>query len=373
VIRLVPFLLGLAPALALAGPCDSLVTQGATREGAALVEAYAAVLRCDKAVAETAFPTFMRETGDAETLVALSLAAIDAEVYAPVWQIMSAVRDHGQRTAVAEGIGAACAEHANVSAFLQGAYFGLRGLVFTPWARAIPACGSEELDTWARGVLAAPPATTYDEKYAAVSEAVVDMHRAEALPLLRDAAIAAAANRGPFDALLALMDSAVEPDGFGTAPSAADEAALREALVAVAQAVPAEKVALVGDRLSSRGAEDQAAALLPLAWPGKHRPDGSFVYGIAAVEACPGEAVLHVAEVAEPGRRWALTGAVDEAVAAFRPRLGCGAAAPWPVHFTPGPIAGPAELDAWLTGLSATVGAGGVEVKRRDERGITLR
>ena len=71
----------LAPSAASAGRCDWFARQADSQTGADVVRTFKQLLSCDKAVAERDFERFMLRASDMETLVPLTLAAIDAEVY----------------------------------------------------------------------------------------------------------------------------------------------------------------------------------------------------------------------------------------------------------------------------------------------------
>jgi hypothetical protein len=357
--------------VASAGPCDAAVARGAAARGADVAPAFQAVLACDRAQAEAGFGAMVRNAGDVESLLPLSLAAIDAEMYGPVWEIAEVIRDYGQKNTLARGIGSACADHPNVAPFVQGAYFGLRGPAFTTWAKALETCESAALREFVATTAGRPPAVPYDEKYAAVVDAYVADQGAAAIDTLKAAAVAAAGTGGPYDALLGALESAARPRGGAASPE--DRARLVAALAAIGAEVGPDRVGPLADRLLALDAHTEAGALVPRAWPDRRRADGTFLYGVAAVEACDGAAVVHVAAVTDPGKRWSLTDDAGAAIRAARPRLRCAAPTPWPVTLTTGPIADEAALETWFEGQVSAASAGGtIDAKRRDEAPVAL-
>ena len=69
------------------------------------------------------------------------MAAIETEVWTPVWRVLSHdALDYDVRDQVATVIGEKCTENPKIVAFLKGAYFGLRDLEFQQWDDALVAC-----------------------------------------------------------------------------------------------------------------------------------------------------------------------------------------------------------------------------------------
>jgi hypothetical protein len=362
----------LAPATAFAGRCDRFSDQANTATGEALVRAYAGLAECDVEAADDAFPAFMRASGEMETLVALAHIAIDHQIYTPVWNSLESVRDYGQRSEIARGVGAGCDGHPQVVQFLQGAYYGLRDIQFLQWDDGLIACDDEELKTWMRTVVAAPPASSYDEKYSAVMDAYVKHMRKDALPVLQRAAIESSTSGGPFNTIIEKMDQAVQPQELGAAIPPEDRASLEEALVAVANEVGPEQAALVADRLYNAGSQEAAASLLSRVYPERVQDNGMLMYGAASVESCDQEALIHFAEVYEPSSRWSILADIEAPLAAFKPRLRCESERPWPIIATAEPVASSDELDTWMASTVASWEERGLEVKTRNEKAITL-
>ena len=358
-----------------AGKCDSLLARAEKDKGAALAAAYGKLAACDKELAENHYKRFMASANDVESLVQLSAAAIDAEVWNPVWQQLDNISDYDVRDQVAEQIGSACASNDKIVPFLQGAYFGLKDIKFQQWSRAYEACDAEALATWLDGQVAKPPQRAYDEKFSALMTAYVDKKKAAALPTLAASAIAAA-EAGPYDAILMKMDEAVATD-LGAELTTEDRQALESALIEVARAVSPDKARAVADRLATAGSQSAAAKLLPTIYPDRVQ-DGAFLYGAASVEAgeCKGvkTAILHVAEITEPGRRWLILEDSEAPMRAFKPKLKkCDAeTGDWPVSVTPEPVASGKEIDAWAGELEAAWTEKGYEVKTAGEKAIAL-
>lgn len=332
---------------------------------------YTSLVACDAKVAEERFDDFMRASKDVDTLVALSLAAIDGGVNAPVWAMLEKIPDIAVRDPVAREVGAECASHPAVVGFLQGAHANLRDRQFGMWREGFKGCASPELDAWLAQVVAKPPAVSYDEKYNVVSESLVKRKRAEALPVLQEAAIAAGGNGGPFTTILDAMNEAVRPETFGAQISDEDRAKLEKALVEVARKVSPELASQVADRLYQAGAESAAASLLPVVYADRTQGKGTLVYGVAAVESCDKEAVVHYAEVSEPGKRWSIVDDVQQTALAFKPRLKCTAEGPWPVLTSPQPLA-KGGLEEWVAKIEADWTAQGLKVSLREEKAFAL-
>ncbi len=272
---------------------------------------------------------------------------------------------------LAKDVGSSCTEHPRVASFLQGAYYGLRAPQFSPWGPALSRCTHSDFVTWMEGIVAAPPAQAYDEKYNAILGAYVEVVGITALPTLR-AAAGAVANGGPCNAIVEQMEDAAQPAGFGKSMSDADRAQLEEALVGVAREVTAQQASLVADRLYNAGSHAAAISLLPIIYADVISGNGKLLYGVAAIEACDQQAVVHWSAVSEPASRWMILEEVEDAARGFKPRLKCQADGDWPVLATNGPVGGKSDLETWVDEISASWTGKGFEVKGREEKAISL-
>jgi hypothetical protein len=359
------------PSAANAADCAAVAKQANAAEGEALVTAYKAYLQCDKAEAEAAFFDLMTITGDVDTLVDLSIAAIEAKAFAPVWNSLDKIKDYSARDKVAAGIGEACATKPDVVVYLKGAYFGLKDIKFAQWDDAYVACDNQEVDAWLQGLVEKPPNRSYDEKYNTLLSIWVKRKAQAGLGNLKLAAIAAAAE-GPFSSVLDAMNQAVQPTELGADMTDEDRKTLEKALVEVASAVDPEKAKLVADMLFNAGAEKAAASLLPKVYPDRVQADGRLLYGVATVETCDKEVVIHFAQATDPAARWAIGSDVEAPARTFKPRLKCTAEAAWPVLVTPEPVANAKAVSEWVTKLQSEWTGKGFDVKLREEKAIAL-
>jgi hypothetical protein len=362
------------PSVAAAGSCDALIAKAKDLKGEPLVAQYKQVLACSAAEAEVAYPTFVKSAAEVGLIVDLSVAAIDAKAYTPVWNVLETIPDYGARDEIAKGVGAHCADHPETIPFLKGAYYGLtKGRQFAQWENAFVACEDAQISAFLLDLVKAPPSSSYNEKYDSVLEAFIARERAGALDGLQAAATAAAANDGPFAGILDRMDQAITPEGFAAEPSADDKQRLAKAMVAVAQGVGPEKALIVADRLFAAGRESEAGSLLPSIYPDRVQPGGGLLYGVAAIEACDGAVIIHHATVAEPGKRWSVGPAIEgPARTAFKAKLKCAAAEPWPVVVSPEPLANAEAIEPWLADLEKQYGSKGEDVKRKAEKPLAL-
>ena len=353
--------------------CEKQVAAAKKAKGAAVAPAFQKVINCDAKAAKNAFPAMIGPAGDAESIVAVSMVAVDAEDRNPVWEMLGGIPNYDHRDIVAAGVGQQCAENEQVVKFLQGAYFGLRDIDFAQWDDAMVTCKAESFDTWLMETVQNPPAKQYDEKWAKVAEVYVERKGADSLDSLAIGASKAAEIGGPFEAILALMDAAVAPD-LGEDISAEDQARLEDALVKMAQGLPPEQARSIADRLANAGSEGAAASLLPAIYPDRVQGGGGFVYGAVAVEAadCDGTltAVLHTAEVTEPGNRYIIQDDLEAPMRAFKPKLGkCMSEGDWAVIATSEPLG---DMDGFVSGLEAQFVEKGYDVKVKGEKGVTL-
>ena len=362
-----------APATA---ACEREVAAAQKKQGAAVAPAFESVIACDAKIAKQTFPTLLQQTTDVESILALSMAAIDNEVWNPVWEMLSLIKDYDARDEVAAAIGGKCAENERVVSFLQGAYFGLRDIEFSRWEGALVTCEADSFDAWLVSTVESPPAKQYDEKYSKVAEIYVKRKGVASLEALSKAGVKAAENNGPFDAVLIAMDAAVAPQ-LGADISTEDQAALETALVAMAKSLPPEQAKSIADRLSNAGSSSAAASLLPAIYPERMRGGNSFVYGGIAIESgeCKGgkTAILHVAEVHESGKRYIIANDANAGMSAFGPKLKkCEMdTETWPVIISAEPLDSNG-LDEFYAMIESQWSEKGYQVKRRDENKIVL-
>lgn len=360
-----------------AGKCDAYLKRVDTTSGAALVQLFAQVATCDAKLAEDNFTRFMTRADDAEVLTNLSLAAIDAQIWTPVWAMQGKIKSYEARDVVADQVGAACGEHPQVVTFLKGAYAGLREVDFQQWDDALLSCESPELDAWMLSEVESPPEKAFDGKFDTLVAAFVKKKRAAALPHLAKGALAAATTNGPYNTMLQQMEAAVTPP-MGEV-SSEDREALRTALLSVAQGVPPDKAREVANRFVTSGDTQAAIDLLPTLYADRVRSGGGFLYGVAAVEAgeCKGgvkTALIHYAQISEPGKRWDILQDATPPIQAVKPRLKkcTPEEGPWLVQVTLEPVASPSDIDAWVTTLSRQWTEKGYTTTTRQESAITL-
>jgi len=366
--------LGSSPAEA---SCQYLVRRANASSSTTLARNFTSLAKCSQQEAEASFNDLLPRAKSVDTLVDLSMAAIETEVWTPVWRVLSHdALDYDVRDQVAAVIGQKCTENTKIVAFLKGAYFGLRDLEFQQWDDALVACQDADWGAWLSQQAQNPPASMFDDKYNALLSVVGTRLKADALPVFTQAAIKAAES-GPFDAILMQMESAVQP-GIGEPIKPEDKARLESSLVEIASNVNREKARAVADRLANAGASTAAASLLPTVYPDRVDTDGGFLYGAASIEraTCKGEktAVLHIAKVEEPGKRWIILNDVRKPLRAVKPRLGkCEAeGAEWGVSTTPEPVASSKDIDAWVDQLEKQWTDKGYDVSVKKEKTITL-
>jgi hypothetical protein len=358
-----------------AGRCDGYVNQASSTSGSALVAAFKKTFSCDKAVAEENFGKFINRAagaGDVDTIVSLSLAAIELKAYFPVWSMLGKFKEYSVRDEVAAEIGAKCGDRPDIVSFLQGAYFGLDSIPFSQWDDAFITCESDTLLGWVEGMVKSPPKSSYDEKYNTLISTYVKRRSADALPALEVAAIKSAKTTGPFNNILEKMNQSVEPEGFGEDISEANRKLLETALVNVANAAPPEKASFVADRLFDAGATAAAAGLLPRVYPDRVQENNHMMYGVASIENCNKEAFIHWTVVTEPAKRWSILADVTPPARAFKARLKCNTQGDWPVVATNEPVKSRDDITAWSKSIQKEWGSKGFEVKAKEEKGIVL-
>ncbi|HHO53772.1 MAG TPA: hypothetical protein ENK18_23590 [Deltaproteobacteria bacterium] len=360
--------LGLALPNLAAGACERQLRALERSEGMATAEAYRAVAACDPSQAVPQLQVALKRAKDIDSIAALSIAAIEAEVIEPVHALIEEMADYDQREAVVRAIGAGCGDPA-VLAFVRDLHDSLKGQAFVSWGPALGACPAPEIDADLEALAKSPPAQSFDNKYGEVVRLYGERHGADALPLLQGAAVAAASS-GPFTVVLDAMVKAVTPPGFGSRPEGADLEALVSALLGAAAQVEADQAGRIADILVNLEQEEAAATLLPQLHAGKEMSGGGFRYGVAAIEACGDAAVVHWALVEDPQSRWSILEAVDGPARSFRPKIkGCDSDS-WEILVTPAPVADTDEIEAWL---EATVEhAGLTEPRLKSEKKIRL-
>ncbi len=373
-------LVALATAQVAEAKCESLVRTGSNQEGQPLLRTYKRLIACDAEEAKAAYTTFMQRAGSggSETLADLAMLAIEAQLWNPVWEMIGKISDYNARDEVAAVIGEKCGETESVVNFLQGAYFGLRDLDFKQWDDALITCGAPSFENWLITTVENPPPKQYDEKWDTLADVLVERKKAAALPHLSKAAVAAAANSGPYDTILAHMANSIDAP-FGQEPNPEDVQALQGALVEVAKQVDPDRARAVAGQLADAGSEAQAASLLATIYPERVQDNGGFLYAAASVEAgtCQdGEkrATIHLAVVSEPGQRFDIFDEVTEPLRAVRARLKkCTIDTdPWPIWVSDTPLAKRGEAKEAAGRLIEDWEGRGYSVRVRNERDVEL-
>jgi hypothetical protein len=349
-----------------AAPCSAQIAALDKATGEAVAPAFSALAACDQSMANEAFAKAVTKTGDTVSLAALAEAAVNAGLTPTVQGMLEGIPDYAAREEVVRALGARCMESEPLKKFVMG-LLELKGRSFVSWAGAVRECQAPELTAALEPMVAAPPAVSFDDKYAAVVDLYAGKARASGLPTLEKAAMASMAS-GPFAVVIDATNKAVTPEGIGAKPSDAD----REALVAALQRVGANATPDAAQRIAGAlvaiGATDAAASLLPKIYPNAVQSDGSFLYGVAAVETCGEDTVVHWAVIEEAGKLWSITEPVETRAKAFKPRLKCKDAAPYTVQITPAPVKEEDEVEAWAEQLAAASG----DAKLREEKTISL-
>lgn len=358
----------LAPAPALAGRCDGWLRKAETAKGTDLVKAYEGLASCDPDLARTELSRFTLKATELDTLVALAVAGVSYDAYNDLWKTMDKLA-YDMRAPLADAVGRACDEEPKVLTMLQGAYVALKGSDFAAWQPALEACASEPLVGWMDSVVLDPPKSEYNAKYNAMLGAYVSLRKAEALPTLQKAAVAAA-DGGPLNNVLEMMQKAIQPESMRASASAEDEEALAQALVAVANEVGPEAARLVADRLYTAGREAQAASLLPRVYPDRVQSDGGVMWAAAAIEQCDGKTVVHWTTFTEaPPTHWAIQGLVEGPLRGAKPKLKCDAGE-WPVRSADAPVADAKAAKAWAESVAEELSGEGDKAKLSEEKGL---
>ena len=357
--------------------CQHLVRRAAASSASTLARNFTSLAKCSQEEAEASFNSLLPRAKSVDALVGLSMAAIETEVWNPVWRVLShEALDYDVRDQVAAVIGENCAQNKKIVSFLKGAYFGLRDLEFQQWDDALVACQDDDWAQWLTKQAESPPASMFDDKYNALLSVVGTRMGADALPTFTKAAIKASDN-GPFDAILMQMEACVQP-GIGEPIVPENKAKLESALVEIASNVNKDKARSVADRLANAGATIAAASLLPKVYPDRVNESGGFLYGAASIEraVCNGEkeVVIHLAKVEEPGKRWIILNDVRAPMRAVKARLSkCDAeGTEWGVSTTPEPVSTSKDVDAWAETLEKQWSDKGYDVSVRKEKTVSL-
>lgn len=355
----------LVPSAAFAGRCDTLAKRAASAKGDAAVTAWRNIATCDAALGQAEFPRSMKNAGSVESLVPLSLAAIELDLFQPVWEMMHKLPSE-HRADVATGIGAACEATPKVRVFLQGSFAGLRGPDFLRWQPAYDACGDAELVTWVEGEVATPPASPYNDKYNALANILIHHKGHEALPTLEQAAIKAGAGEGPFSMLSELIQSIAKPQGYAAKADPKVVDAVEQTLLRVAKAVPAEQARLVADRLYTAGNEAAAASLLPAIYPDRVQPDGGMLWAVAGIESCDDKAMVHWAAVSLKPERMSADEVLAPTLQATKRKLKCGG--DLQIIGSTEPLADASAAKGWAAQIVDRLASEGTDAKMKEAK-----
>ncbi len=365
----------LVVASAHAASCDKPLAALKAADSAGVAAAFSDLVACDKTIGESSFLDALGKATDTDALTALAMVAIEKDVWKPMWSSLGKISNYEARDEVANAVGTACQEHPKVVTYLEGAYLGLRDIEFKQWEDAFVSCEDPALTVWIDKQVRTPPAKHYDEKFVELMAIYVKKQKSAALPTLTDAAIAAA-EKGPFDAILFKMGEAVQPE-MGESITPENQAALEGALVNVASKVDKDKAKSVASQLANSGSDGAAAKLLPVLY-GDVADKGIYTYGAASIESgdCGGkkQAFIHYVAVAEPGKRWTILADLEAPLRAEKAKAGktCTIESPWPIVHSPTPIKGNAAVEEWVKSVQADWEGKGFEVKLVKEKAVTL-
>ncbi|MDG1480838.1 MAG: hypothetical protein P8R54_14680 [Myxococcota bacterium] len=358
-----------------AGKCDSLLKQSRSASGSNLIRTFERLATCDSTMAENNFHQIMTRATDAESLTNLSMAAINADIWSPVWTMPGKISSYEARDEITNAIGGQCASNDKVVTFLQGAYAGIKAIEFQQWDDAFVSCESAPLNDWMVQQIENPPEKLFDDKFDKLVDIIVEKQRSAAVPHLITGAIKAADN-GPFNKMVDSISAAIIPN-LGR-PSAAETQAVQDALVQVAQGVSAEKAKLVAESLAANDAMEAAISLLPTIYSDRIQGNGGFLYGVAAVETgeCKGvkTAVIHHAQVSESGSLWSIEGQVEDTIRASKTRLKkCTIDdGDWETRVTFEPLASGSDIGSWVDEWAEQLRGQDFEVSIKSEKPISL-
>ncbi|MGC6492715.1 MAG: hypothetical protein ACON5B_07725 [Myxococcota bacterium] len=352
-----------------AGSCDTYLRRAETAKGTTLLAAYDRLASCDANMARENFPRFMMRSGDVETLVPLTLKAIDLGAFKQVGKMMEKVPYENQ-VDVARDVGSACETQPSVVTFLHESAKELRGTSFTRWAPAHEACSASAHQTWLATQVASPPSSPYSDRYDAVVRALSKHQGAAALPVLEKATIQAAKG-GPFANLLDHIARAVEPSSYGAEIPEADREAMRETYLRIAKNIAPEQARQVADKLYTLGEEATAAGLIPSIFPASVQGDGTILWGSAAIETCDSKAIVHWATFTRPPEVWATPDLVADAIRAAKPKLKCDSG-DWKVVTSDEPLANRTQVQAWAEVQATVLVGSGADIKFKEEKGLSL-
>ena len=355
-----------------AANCQYYVKQANSAKGKNLIQIYEKLVSCDKELASNEFDTFMKRANEIDTLSKLANVAVDADIFDPIWKLPGNLSDYTQRDELVRSFGQMCNDSPKIISFFQGAYIALNDNDFGTWDVGLTNCTSPDFKSWLETSVKTPPQKTYSDKYNTILKVYTGQSRVDGLQTLSEAAIAGA-EKGPFNDILNAMDDAVKP-GLGKKISTEDQASFDEAMLKVAQAVPA-KAQAVADRLISSGSNDAAAKLLPTLFADRYA-GGYFSYVGAALELadCEGEktAIIHYNIIKENGSAWGVQSQADSQWETWKPKLKkCTAEGDtWISLSTPDPTKDNGE--EWLGQVEKQYADKGYKVSLKKEKTLTV-
>ena len=97
--------------------CESLVRRAAASSSSTLATNFKALARCSQQEADVAFDSLLPRATNVQTLVDLSMAAIDTDVWNPVWRVLGHdALDYDVRDRISDEIGSRCASNTKIIA-----------------------------------------------------------------------------------------------------------------------------------------------------------------------------------------------------------------------------------------------------------------